>query len=156
MRIERDGYLNQLIRRRHSPYIKIVTGVRRCGKSYLLKNLYAEYLRSEGVDDGQVLVIELDDDRFKELCDKKTLRKYVEKRASNQSVQYYVIFDEIQMVDEFKGTVVSLNNHSNYDVYITGSNSRFLSRDISTRFKDRGVEIRVHPLSYREFYSPRR
>jgi predicted AAA+ superfamily ATPase len=152
MKIARDGYLNQLIQRRHSPYVKIITGVRRCGKSYLLNRLYAEYLHSEGVSDEQMIVIELDDDRFEPLRGKKALREYVEEQASDENIQYYIILDEIQMVDEFEGTVVSLNNHANYDVYITGSNSRFLSKDISTRFKDRGVENRIHPLSYSEFY----
>lgn len=126
--------------------------MRHCGKSYLLKCLYAEYLRGEGVSDEQMIVIELDDDRFENLCDKKALCEYVEEQASDENVQYYIILDEIQMVDEFEGTVISLNNHANYDVYITGSNSRFLSKDISTRFKDRGVEIRIYPLSYSEFY----
>lgn len=152
MKIARDGYLTQLIQRRRSPYIKIITGVRRCGKSYLLKRLYAEYLHSEGVNDEQMIVIELDDDRFENLRSKRALREYVEEQASDEGIQYYIILDEIQMVDEFEGAVISLNNHANYDVYITGSNSRFLSKDISTRFKDRGVEIRVHPLSYSEFY----
>lgn len=152
MRINRDEYLEKLIQRRHSPYIKIVTGVRRCGKSYLLKNLFCDYLRSEGVKDDQIVVVELDDDRFEEQRERRALREYVEGMAPDEGTQYYVILDEIQMVDSFEGTVISLNNHANYDVYITGSNSEFLSRDISTRFRDRGTEIRVHPLSYREFY----
>lgn len=152
MRIDRDGYLEQLVRRRHSPYVKIVTGVRRCGKSYLLKTLFCDYLRSEGVDDEQIVVVELDDDRFEELRERRALREHVEREAADEGVQYYVILDEIQMVDEFEGTVISLNNHANYDVYITGSSSKFLSKDISTRFRDRGSEIRIHPLSYREFY----
>ena len=153
MRIKRDDYLNQLIQRRHNPYIKIITGVRRCGKSYLLKTLYCDYLRNEGVCDEQIVVIELDDDRFEDLRERKALREYVEAKAANPATQYYIILDEIQMVEAFEGTVISLNNHANYDVYITGSNSKFLSRDISTRFKDRGIEIRVHPLSFREFYA---
>ena len=152
MRIDRDEYLNQLIQRKHSPYIKIVTGVRRCGKSYLLKTLFRDHLRSEGVSDERIVIVELDDDKFEDQRDRKALREYVEQKAPSEEEQYYVILDEIQMVEAFEGAVISLNNHANYDVYITGSNSKFLSRDISTRFKDRGVEIRVHPLSYREFY----
>ena len=152
MEIARDEYLNQLIQRKHSSYIKIVTGVRRCGKSYLLKFLFRNHLRSEGVRDDQIVVVELDDDAFEDLRDRKALREYVEQKAPDRETQYYIILDEIQMVDSFEGTVVSLNNHANYDVYITGSNSKFLSKDISSRFRDRGVEIRVHPLSYREFY----
>ena len=152
MRIDRDEYLEQLIQRKHSPYIKVVTGVRRCGKSYLLKTIFREHLRSEGVNDEQVVVVELDDDKFEDQRDRKALREYVEGKAPDDGVQYYIILDEIQMVDAFEGAVISLNNHANYDVYITGSNSKFLSRDISTRFKDRGTEIRIHPLSFREFY----
>ncbi len=153
MRIRRDDYLAQLIQKRHSPYIKVITGVRRCGKSYLLKNLFCDHLRNEGVRDDQIIVVELDDDRFEDLRDRQALRGFVERNAPDESTQYYIILDEIQMVEAFEGTVISLNNHANYDVYITGSNSKFLSRDISTLFKDRGSEIRVHPLSYREFYN---
>ena len=153
MRINRDGYLDQLIQRKHSPYIKIITGVRRCGKSYLLKYLFCDHLRGEGVRDEQIVIVELDDDKFENQRERKALRDYVEKMAPDKSTQYYVILDEIQMVDAFEGTVISLNNHPNYDVYITGSNSEFLSKDISSRFKDRGTEIRIHPLSYREFYA---
>ena len=152
MKINRDEYLNQLIQKKHTPYIKIVTGVRRCGKSYLLKTLFCEHLRNEGVTDDQIVIVELDDDRFEELRSRKALREYVEQVAPDEKTQYYIILDEIQMVEAFEGTVISLNNHANYDVYITGSNSRFLSRDISTRFKDRGSEVRMHPLSYREFF----
>ena len=153
MRINRDEYLEQLIQRKHSSYIKIITGVRRCGKSYLLKNLFYDHLRDEGVSDEQIIVVELDDDRFEEQREKKALREYVEKAAPDADTQYYIILDEIQMVEAFEGTVISLNSHDNYDVYITGSNSKFLSKDISTRFRDRGTEIRIHPLSYREFYA---
>lgn len=153
MRVNRDEYLERLIERRHSPYIKIVTGVRRCGKSYLLKTLYRDYLRSEGVDDGRIVVVELDDDKLEGLRERKALREYMERKAPDEGTQYYIILDEIQMVEAFEGMVISLNNHANYDVYIMGSNSKFLSRDISSWFKDRGAEMRIHPLSYREFYA---
>ena len=152
MQAQRPEYLQRLIKNRHNPRIKIVTGIRRCGKSYLLKILYCNYLRSQGVNDEQIILIELDDDRFEDLRDKKVLREYVEQKATNDSLQYYVIIDEVQIAKDFEGTIISLNNHPNYDIYITGSNSEFLSKDISTRFKDRGIEIRVHPLSYAEFY----
>ena len=152
MQAQRPEYLQRLIKNRHNPRIKIVTGIRRCGKSYLLKTLYCNYLRSQGVNDEQIILIELDDDRFEDLRDKKVLREYIEQKATNDSLQYYVIIDEVQIAKDFEGTIISLNNHPNYDIYITGSNSEFLSKDISTRFKDRGIEIRVHPLSYAEFY----
>lgn len=152
MQSERKIYLQRLIQKKHSPYIKIVTGIRRCGKSYLLKTLFYNHLISEGVQKEQIIIVELDDDRFEDLRDKKALREYIEKRAEDEKLQYYIIIDEVQIVKDFEGTIISLNNHTNYDVYITGSNSEFLSKDISTRFKDRGVEIRIHPLSYAEFF----
>ncbi|MBO7676090.1 MAG: ATP-binding protein [Erysipelotrichaceae bacterium] len=153
MIIKRDRYLQKLIDRRHSSYIKIITGIRRCGKSYLLKTLYYNYLLSQGINKDQIIIVELDDDRFEDIRDKKELRQYIETKASDNGRQYYIFIDEVQIVKDFEGTVISLNNHDNYDVYITGSNSEFLSSDISTRFKDRGSEIRIHPLSYDEYYS---
>lgn len=152
MKIKRNRYLQKLIDRKHSSYIKIITGIRRCGKSYLLKTLYYDYLISQGVDNGQIIIVELDDDRFEDLRDKKKLREYIETKASDNNIRYYIFIDEVQIIKDFEGTVISLNNHDNYDVYITGSNSEFLSKDISTRFKDRGSEIRIHPLSYEEYY----
>lgn len=152
MLAQRNLYLNRLIQKKHNPYIKIVTGVRRCGKSFLLKTLFYDHLRSQGVSKDQIIIVEMDDDRFEELRDKKALREFIENKADDQSRQYYIIIDEVQIVKDFEGTIISLNNHLNYDVYITGSNSKFLSKDISTRFKDRGVELRIHPLSYAEFY----
>ena len=152
MQSKRDVYLARLIQKKHNPYIKIVTGIRRCGKSYLLKKLFFEHLLAQGVSKEQIVIIELDDDRFEELREKKALREYVETHAADEQRQYYIIIDEVQLIENFEGTIISLNNHPNYDVYISGSNSEFLSKDISTRFKDRGVEIRVHPLSYAEFY----
>jgi len=152
VKAERKQYLDRLIQKKQNPYIKIITGIRRCGKSYLLKTLYCDYLRSQGVTDEQMIVIELDDDRFENLRDKRALREYIEQHCADPQKQYYIMIDEVQIVKDFEGTIISLNNHSNYDVYITGSNSEFLSKDISTRFKDRGTEIRIHPLSYREFY----
>lgn len=149
--IKRDAYLNKIIAKMHDDHIKIITGVRRCGKSYLLKKIYAEYLKSTGVEDSQIVIVELDDDKYEDLRDKKLLRQYIESKANDEK-QYYIIIDEVQLADGFEGTIISLNNHDNYDVYITGSNSKFLSKDIFTGFKDRGVEIRIHPLSYREFY----
>lgn len=147
----RDIYLQKLIDKMHGDRIKIITGVRRCGKSYLLKRIYVEYLKSIGIGDNQIIIVELDDDRFETLRDKNLLRQYVENKADKE-IQYYIIIDEVQLVEGFEGTIISLNNHDNYDVYITGSNSKFLSKDIFTGFKDRGTEIRIHALSYKEFY----
>lgn len=144
-------YLNRLIQKKHNPYIKIVTWIRRRGKGFLLKTLFCKHLYSLGVSEDQIIIVELDDDRFEELRDKKNLREFIENKANNQNKQYYIIIDEIQMVKDFEGTIISLNNHPNFDVYITGSNSKFLSKGISTKLKDKGVEIRVHPLSYAEY-----
>ena len=132
MQSKREEYLAKLAKKRLSPYIKVITGIRRCGKSYLLKTLYRDYLRSAGVDNRQIVSVELDDDRFEELRDKNALRSYIENKCSDDSLQYYVFIDEVQMAAGFEGAIISLNNHPNYDMYITGSNSEFLSRDISS------------------------
>lgn len=154
MIIKRDKYLNRLISKMHSDHVKIITGVRRCGKSYLLKTLFVNYLKKQGIKNNQIIIVDLDDDKNnKYRKDRVLLREYIESIANEKKTQYYIILDEIQLVDEFVPMVNSLNKHSNYDVYITGSNSRFLSSDINTEFKDRGFEIRVHPLTFSEYYS---
>lgn len=151
--INRDFYLNQLIAKRHSSKVKIITGLRRSGKSYLLKNIYRNYLLSDGVKDEQIIIIELDDEKFDDLLIKGELRKYVESKANKDDMQYYIFIDEIQLAEDFVRCVNSLNKHDNYDIYITGSNSKFLSKDINDEFKDRGSEINVRPLSFSEYYS---
>lgn len=151
--INRDYYLNRLIAKRHSSKVKIITGLRRSGKSYLLSHIYKDYLLSEGVKENQIIIIELDDQVNDKLLEKDELRKYVEKIANNKNLQYYIFIDEIQLADDFVRAVNSLNKHENYDIYITGSNSKFLSKDINDEFKDRGTEINVRPLSYSEFYN---
>lgn len=153
MMIARDYYLNRLIAKRHSSKIKIITGLRRSGKSYLLSHLYKKYLLDNGVKENQIIIIELDDEVNDKLLEKGELRKYVESKASNNDIQYYIFLDEIQLVDDFVRAVNSLNKHENYDIYITGSNSKFLSKDINDEFKDRGSEINVRPLSFSEFYN---
>ena len=151
--IERTFYLNQLISKRHSSKVKIITGLRRSGKSYLLSRIYKKYLLDNGVDEKQIILIELDDEANDKLLEKGNLRKYVEKVANNDNLQYYIFIDEIQLANDFVRAINSLNKHENYDIYITGSNSKFLSKDINDEFKDRGSEINVRPLSYSEFYN---
>ena len=151
--IERNFYLNQLISKRHSSKVKIITGLRRSGKSYLLSRLYKKYLLEQGVKEKQIILIELDDERNDELLEKGKLRKYVEEIANDSNQQYYIFIDEIQLAEDFVRAVNSLNKHDNYDIYITGSNSKFLSKDINDEFKDRGSEINVRPLSFSEFYN---
>ena len=150
--ITRDYYLNRLIAKRHSSKVKIITGLRRSGKSYLLSHIYKDYLLKDGVKENQIIIIELDDENNDKLLQKGELRKYVESVANNDDMQYYIFIDEIQLADDFVRAINSLNKHTNYDIYITGSNSKFLSKDINDEFKDRGTEINVRPLSYSEFY----
>lgn len=152
MEIKRDFYLNQLIKRKDSKKIKIITGLRRSGKSYLLMTLYKNYLLMNGIKSGQIIQIELDDEKNDPLLKKGELVKAVEQIANDSSEKYYIFLDEIQLVEDFTRAVNSLNKHDNYDIYITGSNSKFLSKDINDEFKDRGTEINIRPLSYSEFY----
>lgn len=150
--INRNIYLKQLISKKDSSKVKIITGLRRSGKSYLLNKIYKEYLLSIGIKPEQIIIVELDDEANDELLDKGKLRQYIESVASDINKKYYIFLDEIQLVDDFVRSVNSLNKHENYDIYITGSNSKFLSKDINDEFKDRGTEINVRPLSFSEYY----
>ena len=150
--IKRDFYLNQLIAKKNSSKVKIITGLRRSGKSYLLTRLYKDYLLNHGVAQNQIIIVEMDDEKNDDLLVKGNLRKYIESIATDDKIQYYIFLDEIQLVEDFVRAVNSLNKHENYDLYITGSNSKFLSKDINDEFKDRGTEINVRPLSFSEYY----
>lgn len=152
MRIERDLYLNKLIQRKHNGLIKIVTGMRRTGKTYLLFNLFHNHLLENSVDESNIIEIALDDRRNKKLRDPDALLNYIEAKTMGNDM-YYVVLDEIQMVDEFEDVLNSLLHMKNIDVYVSGSNSKFLSKDIITEFRGRGDEIRVYPLSFSEFFS---
>ena len=153
MNIKRDLYLKRLIERRQNGSIKVVTGVRRCGKSYLLFRLYKEYLLESGVEKSCIIEIALDDEDFEELRDKKKLREYIKNRTENQDRFFYIFLDEIQFCDGFESVLNGLLRNENLDIYVTGSNSRFLSSDILTEFRGRGDEIQVRPLSFSEFFS---
>lgn len=150
MRIKRQQYLDQLIASQRNGLIKIVTGIRRCGKSYLLFNLFHEYLNSQGIDDAHIVEIALDDRSNKELRDPDKLLSHIKKQITDKSL-YYILLDEIQMVPEFTDVLNSLLHISNADVYVTGSNSHFLSTDIVTEFRGRGDEIHLFPLSFSEY-----
>lgn len=152
MEIKRDYYLNQLIEAKNDKLIKIVTGIRRCGKSYLLNNIFYNYLINEGIDDNHIIKIALDDLDYEELLEPKNLSKYIKEKIIDKKV-YYVILDEIQLVKNFEGVLNGLLRIENIDIYVTGSNSKFLSTDIVTEFRGRGEEIRIYPLSYSEFMS---
>lgn len=156
--IKRQRYLQKLIERRDNGEVKIITGTRRCGKSWLLKRIYHDYLIDQGVADDHIIVVSFDIDETtdgKELTEPTILKQYLYSRITDEETHYYVFLDEIQMVEGFERIVNGLNARDNVDVYITGSNSRFLSSDINTIFRGRGDEVRVYPLSFSEFCSDR-
>ena len=152
MEIKRDLYLNRLIKRKHNGLVKVITGIRRCGKSYLLFNLYHNHLIQKGVKADHLIEIALDDIINDELREPKVLYNHIREQIKDGS-QYYLFLDEIQLVDNFSDLVNGLSHIGNLDVYVTGSNSKFLSSDILTEFRGRGDEIRVRPLSFSEFCS---
>ena len=152
--IKRDIYLEKLILRRANGEVKIITGPRRCGKSWLLSHIYRDYLIEQGVKAENIITVDFDKDDDKhdfDVLDHKAVKEYIYSLIKNEDENYYVFLDEIQELDNFERLVNGLNGHENIDVYVTGSNSRFLSKDISTIFRGRGDEIRVFPLSFREF-----
>lgn len=164
MEIKRDRYLNRLISKKNNGLIKVITGIRRSGKSYLLFNLYYDYLISTGVAEDNIITIPLDDVDYEEYCEPHILYDYIKSRIIDKSQQYYVFIDEAQYAitkDEMKdadtpirlyGVLNSLLRRKNVDIYVTGSNSKFLSSDIMTEFRGRGDEIHVSPLAFSEFY----
>lgn len=154
MIIERPLYLKQLIALRHNGMIKIVTGIRRCGKSFLLSTLYAGWLKEQGVDNDHIIDINLEDRRNKALRNPDNLLAFIDSRIKDNEM-HYVMIDEIQLVPEFEDVLNSYLNMPNVDVYVTGSNARFLSSNVRTEFAGRGDEVRLHPLSFSEFSSAR-
>lgn len=152
MIINRDTYLDQLIERKENGQIKVITGIRRCGKSYLLFELYYSYLLSLGINPNHIIRIALDSEESEEFLDRKKLHEKIKSLIVDES-KYYIMLDEIQLVDGFEKVLNSLNRNNNLDIYVTGSNSKFLSSDILTEFRGRGDEIRVYPLSFKEYSS---
>lgn len=152
MEIERSYYLNKLISKKENKLIKIVTGIRRCGKSYLLDPIFKNYLLNNGVKNDHIIKLELDSIENEEYTNPKKLYEYVMSKIKDKQV-YYIILDEIQKVENFESVLNSFLRKDNLDVYITGSNSKFLSSDIITEFRGRGDEIKVYPLSFSEFMS---
>jgi len=151
MIIPRPTYLNQLIAAKGNRMIKIVTGIRRCGKSFLLFELFHQYLNSVGVDDDHIIEIALDDRANNELRNPDKILAYIKSRILDQS-NYFVLLDEVQMIEDFVGVLNSLLHIRNVDTYVTGSNSRFLSKDVVTEFRGRGQDIHMYPLSFSEYY----
>lgn len=152
MEIARGRYLDRLIERRGNSSVKVITGIRRCGKSYLLFNLFANYLRHDGVPEDHIIKVALDNEENEELLDRKALGKYLREKILDEG-PYYLLLDEIQLVEHFEKLLNGLNRNPNLDIYVTGSNSKFLSSDIVTEFRGRGDEVRVYPLSFAEYFS---
>lgn len=150
MEIKRDIYLNRLISRMGNGMIKVVTGVRRCGKSYLLFKLFYDHLRQNGVREDHIIKMALDDRINKQYRDPDALCDYVRQRIKDKR-QYYILLDEVQFVPEFEDVLNSFLHIENADTYVTGSNARFLSKDVITEFRGRGDEVRIFPLNFREF-----
>jgi len=152
MEIQRDYYLNKLINAKNDKLIKVITGIRRCGKSYLLNTIFYNHLINNGINEDHIIKIALDDTENEELLDAKNLSRYIKDKIVDKEI-YYCLLDEIQLVDNFEGVLNGLLRIENIDIYVTGSNSKFLSSDIITEFRGRGEEIRIYPLSYSEFMS---
>lgn len=173
MEFKRDKYLNEIISKKNNNMIKVITGIRRCGKSYLLFNMYYKYLISIGINDKNIIrfAFDVDEDIDKldkyypneetKIYDKKTrsfkvnskkFRAYISD-STNDSDEFYLLLDEIQNLDNFVGTLNGFIKKNNFDTYVTGSNSRLLSTDIITEFRGRGDQIKIYPLSFREFYN---
>ena len=148
MEIKRDAYLNQLKIRKDNGMVKIITGIRRCGKSFLLFVLFKKYLSESGIDNDHIIEISLDGIENEELRDPKKCYQYIK-----DDQKYYLLLDEVQFMPRFEEVLNSLLHIGNIDIYVTGSNSKFLSSDIVTEFRGRGDEIRIYPLSFAEFYA---
>ena len=152
MEIKRDRYLNTLISKEHNGLIKVITGMRRCGKSYLLFTLFKEHLLSEGVAEDHIIEIAFDAFENKKYRDPDVLYPYLKEQIKDDAM-YYVLLDEVQLLGEFESILNSLIRMKNVDVYVTGSNARFLSKDVITEFRGRGDEVHMYPLSFAEFMS---
>ena len=154
MEIKRDLHLKKLIDSKHNGMIKVVTGVRRCGKSYLLFNLFCQHLKDEGIAEDHIIKVDLEDRRNKALRNPDALLNYIDSRMTDQQM-YYILLDEVQLVDDFEDVLNSFLHVPNADVYVTGSNAKFLSKDIITEFRGRGDEVRIRPLSFTEMLTTR-
>lgn len=152
MEFKRDFYLQKLIRAEQMDMIKIITGVRRCGKSYLLFNIFRNHLLTQGVAEDHIIGLAMDDLRNKHLLNPDALLDYIDAHIVNDGKTTYVILDEVQLVDDFVGVLLSMGHKQNVQTYVSGSNSKFLSKDVVTEFRGRGWEIRVRPLSFAEYY----
>ena len=152
MEIERNLYLNQLINRKHNGLIKVVTGLRRCGKSYLIFHLFKNYLLANGADPNRIFECAFDVFENKQFQDPNVLHPYLKERISDKG-QYYLLLDEVQLLKDFEAVLNSLLRMGNVDIYVTGSNAHFLSKDVITEFRGRGDNVHLYPLNFAEFMS---
>ena len=152
MEIKRDYYLKELIDRIDNGLIKIITGIRRCGKSYLLNTIFKNYLIEQGTDEEHIIQLSLDENKNKKYLDPDVLDEYIRSLIKDKN-KYYILLDEIQEVKDFESVLIGFMHINNVEIYVTGSNSKFLSSDIVTEFRGRGDEVRVYPLSFAEFFS---
>ena len=152
MEIKRDYYLKELIDRIDNQLIKIITGIRRCGKSYLLNVILKNYLKEQGIDEEHIIQLSLDENKNKKYLEPDVLDEYIRSLIKDKN-KYYILLDEIQEVKDFESVLIGFMHIDNVEIYVTGSNSKFLSSDIVTEFRGRGDEIRIYPLSFAEFYS---
>ena len=152
MEIKRDYYLKELIDRIDNQLIKIITGIRRCGKSYLLNVIFKNYLKEQGIDEEHIIQLSLDENKNKKYLEPDVLDEYIRSLIKDKN-KYYILLDEIQEVKDFESVLIGFMHIDNVEIYVTGSNSKFLSSDIVTEFRGRGDEIRIYPLSFAEFYS---
>lgn len=150
MDIKRDKYLLDLVNRMNNGMIKVVTGIRRCGKSYLIFTIFKNYLKEQGVDEAHIVTIELDQRKDKKYRDPDIILEYIESRITDDE-KYYILLDEVQLLKDFEEVLNSLLHIKNIDIYVTGSNSKFLSKDVITEFRGRGDEIHIFPLTFKEF-----
>ena len=150
--IKRDFYLNQIIDRKHNGLIKIISGIRRCGKSFLLFELFKQHLLDNGVDEAHIITTALDGYKQEQFRNPDVYYEYITSQIKDEDM-YYILLDEVQLMDKFESVLNGLMRIKNLDIYVTGSNSKFLSSDVVTEFRGRGDEIKVYPLSFSEFYS---
>lgn len=150
--IQRNKYLNELVSLQGNGMIKVITGMRRCGKSYLLFNIFASYLREQGINPEQIIKINLEDFKHRALRNPNNMYSYIESQIKDDRT-HYILLDEIQLLEHFEDVLNGFLNMQNVEVYVTGSNARFLSKDIITEFRGRGYEIKMYPLSFREYMS---
>lgn len=154
MIIKRDLYLNKLIERKHNGLIKVITGIRRCGKSFLLFKLFKNHLLSEGVKENHIIELNFDDFDNEEYQNPKVTSPYLKGKVVDSDM-YYFLLDEIQLLGKFEAVLNGLLRLDNVDIYVTGSNAKFLSKDVITEFRGRGDQVHIYPLSFKEFFEAR-